>query len=230
MPDKMRYEPFARHCMPLVTTKRPIVTDEATQRAVRASVTTIIQVSATKRTNMRRAKTIPILLALLSPLLAMAATPPNLLSSELAPLGFFLGHWRCAGQFPNSAPIRSRETFAPTLNRHWLRMDHADDPPNRYAATAWWGYDLAARQFVVTVFDNSGGVRHYVAAGWQGDTLTLENTAQSGYVDRFSYQRLGDSAYRVSYAHKDTAGAWQPGDVLTCTRAPSTQRGADPSP
>lgn len=175
---------------------------------------------------MRRAKTIPVLLAMLCPPLATAAAP--LLSGELAPLGFFLGQWRCAGQFPNGTPIHSRETFAPTLNRHWLRMDHADDPPNRYAAAAWWGYDLAARQFVVTVFDNGGGVRRFVSPGWQGDTLTLQNAAQSGYIDRFAYRRLGDSAYRVSYAHKDAAGAWRPGDTLTCTKE-SGARGADPS-
>lgn len=176
---------------------------------------------------MRRSIAIPVLLAMLCPPLATAATP-TLLSGELAPLVFFLGQWRCTGAFSNGTPIRSREAFVPTLNRHWLRMDHADDPPNRYAASAWWGYDLAARQFVVTVFDNGGGVRHYVSPGWQGDTLTLQNTAQNGYIDRFAYRRLDDSSYRVSYAHKDAAGAWKPGDALTCTKE-SGAPGADPS-
>ena len=104
------------------------------------------------------------------------------------------------------------------MDGHWLRMQHADTPPNRYAADEWWGYDRSNSQFVVTVFDNTGGVRHYVSPGWTGTTLSLRNTATSGYIDRFVFRRSNDAQYRVSYAHLDGRGAWQPGDELTCRR------------
>jgi len=140
------------------------------------------------------------------------------MTDELAPLAWFVGAWECAGQFSNGRPIHSREIYSTEMDGHWLRMQHADTPPDRYSAYEWWGYDRATRQFVVTVFDNSGGVRHYVSSGWTGTTLSLRNTASSGYIDRFVFRRSGDAQYRISYAHLDNRGTWQPGDELTCRR------------
>jgi hypothetical protein len=142
----------------------------------------------------------------------------NRMTNELAPLAWFVGTWQCAGQFSNGRPIHSREIFSAEMDGHWLRMRHADAPPDRYAADEWWGYDHATRQFVVTVFDNTGGVRHYVSSGWTGTTLSLRNTATSGYIDRFEFQRSSDTQYQVSYAHLDGRVAWQPGDELACRR------------
>ena len=140
------------------------------------------------------------------------------MTDELAPLAWFVGAWECAGQFSNGRPIHSREIYSTEMDGHWLRMQHADTQPYRYAAYEWWGYDRTTRQFVVTVFDNSGGVRHYVSSGWTGTTLSLRNTASSGYIDRFVFRRSGDAQYRISYAHLDNRGTWQPGDELTCRR------------
>lgn len=136
----------------------------------------------------------------------------------LAPLAWFAGHWRCAGRFANGKPIASRETFAIELGGQWLHMRHTDDPPNRYLADAWWGYDKAAKHFRVTMFDNFGGDRRYASAGWVGDTLALENTATGGYLDRFVFQRHGDGAYRVTYTYRNRSGAWRLGDEQSCTR------------
>lgn len=141
-------------------------------------------------------------------------------TNALASLRWFVGSWHCAGQFPNGKPIYSRETFTMELDGHWLRMRHADEPPNRYGADAWWGYDSAAGRLDVTIFDNAGGIRHFASTGWVGNTLTLQNTAASGYVDRFIFQRSGDAQYRTNYAHKDDRGTWKQGDELECRRAP----------
>lgn len=139
-------------------------------------------------------------------------------AAGLGSLRYFVGTWRCAGQFADGRPIRSRERFALALDGHWLRMRHQDDAPDRYAASAWWGIDRPARRFAVTIFDNSGGTRRYTSSGWKGAKLILENTARAGHVDRFAYRRRDEAHYVVSYAHRDGTGAWRPGDELTCTR------------
>lgn len=143
------------------------------------------------------------------------------MSDRLAPLAWFLGQWHCQGKFPNGKSIHSTETFSPMLDGHWLRMQHHDVPPHAYDAVEWWGYDTAKKHFVADVYDNAGGVRHYTSLGWSNDTLSLENTATKGYVDRFVFRRLGDSRYRVAYDHKNAPGPWKHGDVLTCTRIPA---------
>jgi hypothetical protein len=169
-----------------------------------------------KGAHIGRAAVTLLLSAGLSPVTTVSASTG--MTDELAPLAWFVGTWQCAGQFSNGRPIHSRETFSIEMGGHWLRMQHADTPPDRYAADEWWGYDRATRQFVVTVFDNSGGVRHYVSSGWTSTTLSLRNTASSGYIDRFVFRRSGDAQYRISYAHLDNRGTWQPGDELTCRR------------
>lgn len=165
---------------------------------------------------------LPILFALLTAAIPPGA-PPAIApvasgADALAPLAWFAGRWRCEGRFANGRPIRSRETFTVELGGQWLRMRHADDPPNRYLADAWWHYDKAAKHFTATVFDNFGGDRRYTSPGWAGDTLALENIATSGYLDRFAFQRRGDGAYRVTYTYRDRSGAWRLGDAQTCTR------------
>lgn len=151
---------------------------------------------------------------LLVPIVSAHAAPTN----ELAPLAYFMGSWQCAGQFANGKPIRSVETFTTELDGHWLRMRHADAPPNRYAADQWWGHDAAANRFTVTIFDNFGGQRHYVSSGWNGAELSLENIATSGYIDRFVFHRDDDTHYRFSYARKDAGGGWKPVDELVCSK------------
>jgi hypothetical protein len=152
----------------------------------------------------------------LLPALAAATQPGP--AHELAPLGYFVGHWQCAGRFSSGKPIRSRETFSAELDGHWLRMQHADEPPNRYAADEWWGYEGSMKRFVATIFDNAGGARQYTSPGWIGTTLTLENSATSGYIDRFVFRRRSDARYTVEYAHRDDTGAWKAGDELACTK------------
>ena len=157
-------------------------------------------------------------LAAASGLLAAPAPVQADATPALAPLAGFAGHWRCAGRFANGKPITSRETFGIELGGQWLHMRHVDDPPNRYLADSWWSYDKTARHFTATVFDNFGGERRYTSSGWVGDTLTLENVATSGYLDRFVFQRHGDDAYRVTYTYRNRSGTWQLGDEQSCTR------------
>ena len=165
---------------------------------------------------------LPILFALLTaattPGAPPAIAPVASNASTLAPLAWFAGHWRCEGRFANGKPIRSSETFTAELGGQWLHMRHTDEPPNRYLADAWWGYDKAANHFTATVLDNFGGERRYTSSGWVGDTLALENAATSGYLDRFAFRRLGDASYRVTYTYRNRSGAWQLGDEQSCTR------------
>jgi hypothetical protein len=169
---------------------------------------------------------LPTLFALLAATAPAVTTP----APALAPLAWFAGHWRCEGQFANGKPVRSREAFSIELGGQWLHMRHADDPPNRYLADSWWGYDKAAKQFTVTTFDNFGGARRYVSPGWVGDTLALENTATRGYLDRFAFRRLGDATYRVTYTYRNGGAAWRLGDSLRCTKAAPGSRGTPPTP
>lgn len=159
---------------------------------------------------------LPALFALLA---AATPTATTTVPAVMAPLAYFAGDWQCAGRFADGRAIRSRESFAPELDGRWLRMRHDDEAPSRYRAVEWWGRDDATDRFVVVVFDNGGGVRHYTASGWIGDRLTLVNTATRGYRDRFVFRRLGSAAYQVDYAHLDATGAWRAGDTLRCTKA-----------
>ena len=163
-----------------------------------------------------RAAVTLLLTAGLSPTTIAAASAG--MTDELAPLAWFVGAWQCAGQFSNRRPIHSRETFSTEMGGHWLRMQHADTLQDHYAADEWWGYDRATREFAVTVFDNTGGLRNYVSSGWAGTTLSLLKTAGSGYIDRFVFRRSSNAQYRISYAHLDSSGAWQPDDEPTCRR------------
>jgi len=166
---------------------------------------------------------LPMLFALFAVASPSASTPaiapaaPDADADAMAPLAWFVGGWRCEGRFANGKPVSSRETFVVELDGRWLHMRHTDDPPNRYRAEAWWGYDKAAKHFTATVFDNFGGERRYTSPGWVGDTLTLENTAANGYLDRFAFQRHG-AAYRVTYTYRSQGGAWRLGDVQSCRR------------
>lgn len=176
----------------------------------------------------RKAIAFPALLPISASLLAVAtalAAPAEAshaaLQDSLRPLLFFRGYWSCAGRFANGKAIRSHEVSTPILDGHWLRMRHVDNPPHRYKALELWRYDAAVNRFRVLIFDNSGGVRRYVSPGWQNDTLILNNTAASGYIDRFVFKRHGNANYRVTYAAKTGAGKWKTGDTLICKRVSS---------
>jgi hypothetical protein len=169
---------------------------------------------------------LPMLFALFAATMPGVTAPPAPAArvDTLVPLSYFVGDWQCAGQFANGRAIRSRESFDLALDGHWLRMRHEDEAPNRYRAVEWWKRDPSGPGYAVVVFDNGGGLRHYASAGWNGDTLVLENTASSGYIDRFSFRRLDNASYQLDYSHRGRNGAWQPGDSLRCTKpAPPTR-------
>src|SRR6185437_8516184 len=106
-----------------------------------------------------------------------------------------------------------RRTRRP-MAAHEARGRSAEPLPRGFVV----GLHKAARHFTATVFDNFGGDRRYTSPGWVGDTLTLENVATSGYLDRFVFQRHGEDAYRVNYTYRNRSGAWQLGDEQSCTR------------
>lgn len=156
----------------------------------------------------------------LLPMLLLLFTPASYAArNELKPLSFFAGDWSCVGQFASGKGISSRETFTFILDKKWLKMSHLDNPPHRYKAIELWGYDPTVNRYTVYIFGNAGGARHYSSSGWKGDKLTLTNTATSGYIDRFIFERRGDDEYRVAYASKNEDGTWGIGDALICKRS-----------
>ncbi|MBD8874606.1 hypothetical protein [Rhodanobacter sp. DHB23] len=165
------------------------------------------------------------LVSILSALLATTtAAAPAKAPSGLDALAWFAGDWQCTGRFADGRTIRSHESFDMALDGHWLRMRHDDVAPGRYRAEEWWGPAPGAKGYIVTVFDNGGGLRHYASAGWNGDALALENTAGTGYIDRFDFRRLDAATYQVDYSHRDKAGAWRTGDTLRCTKPATPPR------
>lgn len=147
-----------------------------------------------------------------------SAAPAAGLRSELKPLTFFVGRWDCAGRFASGKPIASTETFSAVLGGRWLTMRHADNPPHRYRANEYWGYDSATGDFRIDLFDNSGNARRYTSSGWDHDQLVLRRVVTGAHRDRFVFQRHGESAYLVTYARQTATGGWRDVDTLTCKR------------
>lgn len=161
--------------------------------------------------------------------LALALAPsPGAHAAEqrpLAPLKYFVGHWTCAGHFTNGKPVQSHDQVSSELAGHWIRVQHVEDPPSRWRADEWWGYDKVMKHFTVVLFDNFDNTRHYLSSGWVGNVLTLENTAVKGFIDRFVFERRSGTEYRVVYSYRKDAGAWHVGDEQVCKR-----EGSSPSP
>ncbi|GAP65559.1 hypothetical protein MBSD_n0849 [Mizugakiibacter sediminis] len=153
---------------------------------------------------------------------ALSASPPALrgaLAPALQPLAYFVGAWDCAGRFLRSgAAIASREVFDVTLDGRWLRLRHDDRPPHAFHALELWGYDEHAGRFDAHVFDNFAGARRYASMGWQGGALVWLGDGDTA-ADRFSFERRGLAAYRVTYARRGADGRWIDVDTLDCRRS-----------
>lgn len=139
--------------------------------------------------------------------------------SSLESLDYFQGTWECQGHFLAShKPIKSIERFTWILANHRLEMRHHDMPPHHFDALEIWGYNNSTGRYAASIFDNHGGHRRYSSSGWDGATWIWQNVTKAGHTDRFVFERMGDSGYRVTYASRDADGAWQPKDTLNCER------------
>jgi hypothetical protein len=149
-----------------------------------------------------------------------AQTPPARLDPSM--VGFFNGEWKGEGAFANGRAIAAALSFRLSLDSAWLVSDHADQPPNGYKATSYWGVDAATGQFVAIIFDNFHGHRNFASSGWAAGRLVL--TAQSftagagTYFEHFIYERQSDTQFRMTYETSRDGITWRMGDALLFTK------------
>jgi hypothetical protein len=159
------------------------------------------------------------LLAATMSLHVRAASPE--LKAPLASLGYFNGDWDCTGKFDSSGKtIEAHQHFAPELDGAWMTFRHDDKPPFGYHSLAEWGWDTASKKFVMIAQDSGGGARVFYSEGWNGALLQWDGDAigaSSTPTQRFSFERLDDQHFKVSYfALKNNA--WSRVDASTCSK------------
>ncbi len=139
----------------------------------------------------------------------------------LASLRYFVGNWHCDGKFATSGKeISAKLRFEPVLDGKFIVFKHDDEPPFGYHAHAYWGWDKASGQFVSTIHDSTGGTRVFRSSGWKGMTLEwVGGDLPSGGNQQFTFERLDEKKFRVSYLFKRNA-AWSLVDTSVCTSMP----------
>lgn len=135
---------------------------------------------------------------------------------------YFSGDWECSGKFDSSGkPIEARQHFAVELDGAWISFRHDDKPPFTYHALAEVGWDAGAKNFVMIVEDSSGGARVFHSNGWDSTQLKWEGDAlgssASAPGQQFTFERLDDRHYRVSYFVRKKAD-WSRVDSSTCSK------------
>jgi hypothetical protein len=170
-----------------------------------------------------------IVLALSAPLLTKALRTPQDASSSgtvpafknsIASFQYFSGTWGCQGSFPATGKtIASELTFAPALDGAFLSLQHDDLPPNKFHALEMWGWDAKNSTFSATIFDNSGGARHFTSSGWQDQSLTWNADiapVATAPAERFVFRKDSGTQMTVNWeVNRDSS--WKVGDTLTCT-------------
>jgi hypothetical protein len=143
----------------------------------------------------------------------------NQVKPALTSLAFFLGDWECSGKFDSSGKsIDAHQHFASELDGSWISFRHDDKPPFNYHSLAEWGWDSAAKNFVMIAQDSAGGVRVFRSNGWDSQRLQWEGDglgSASAPSQQFTFERLDDRHYRVSYFTRKGAD-WSRVDSSTC--------------
>jgi len=152
---------------------------------------------------------------------------------------FFVGHWTGEGAFANGRTIAADLSFALSLDSCWLVYEHRDRAPNRYKATSMWSVDRVTGEFVAYCFDNFQGHRLFsgngaggaggadgadaAGNGWKEGKLVLSRQASAPqvgiYFERFVYERLSETQFKMTYETSRDSTAWQVGDWLVFTRS-----------
>jgi len=137
-------------------------------------------------------------------------------------VSYFVGEWKGNGTFANGRKIEATLTFRLSLDSAWLVSEHADEAPNSYKATGWWGVDANTGGFVAFAFDNFHGHRSFASRGWAGGRMVLLATSYAPgvgtYFEHFIYERLSDTQFRMSYETSGDAITWRLGDSLVFSR------------
>ena len=159
------------------------------------------------------------LLLLFPALLAAQATPD--LKPSISSLGYFTGDWECSGKFDSSGKtIDAHQRFTPDVEGAWMSFRHDDKPPFGYHSLSEWGWDAQQKKFVMIALDSVGGARLFYSDGWNAARLQWDGDAvgsTSGPNQRFSFERLDDRHFKVSYFTLKN-GEWSRVDASTCSK------------
>lgn len=146
-------------------------------------------------------------------------TQPMPLPADLA--AFFSGEWTGAGKFASGKEISADVKFESVLDNQWLLYSHQDRPPNKYKVLGMWGYERGSDKFVMIVEDNFGGSRRFESGGWKDGKVVFVHsvsTAAVSYSERFTFERVAERSFKMSYETNRDGNAWLLGDYLIFTR------------
>jgi len=127
---------------------------------------------------------------------------------EIDHLKFFEGNWRCDGKVP-AGPMGPEHGFKSTfkvkrdLDGFWYVAEYeqkkSKENPVPIRARAYFGYDGGTKKYVLSVFDNVGGIVLETSPGWEGERMIAsgEGTAMG--------QRVGFRETFTKKAEKEMA-------------------------
>ncbi|HEU4648112.1 MAG TPA: hypothetical protein VFS33_03565 [Gemmatimonadales bacterium] len=150
-------------------------------------------------------------------------TPRAHTDSTAAWARYFRGTWHCQGAFASGKPLAADIAFTALLGGRWLQYHHTDRAPGAYEALALWGPTTGtAAPPPTTFYDNFGGTRRFISAGWQDSALVFvrDTTERGARAERFAFRQRSDTAFWFAWELQRPSGAgWVVGDSLTCARA-----------
>jgi len=165
--------------------------------------------------------TIAVCCFLLSTCFALPPAKDAQLKPALSSLQYFTGDWGCSGKFDASGKsIDAHQHFAPELDGSWISFRHEDKPPFGYRSLAELGWDAESKNFVMIVQDSTGGARVFRSTGWNAAQLQWTGDAlgsASAPGQQFTFERLDDRHYRVSYFVRKKAD-WSRVDSSLCSK------------
>ena len=142
----------------------------------------------------------------------------------MPPLAAFLrGQWHCEGGTPAGKTLSGDTRFATAMADHWLEARHLDRPPGRYESVAMWPLASApADHQLMTLYDNFGGARRFLATAWGNDSIVwVRDTTEAGSRrETFTYRRQSSSSYWYAWhVRRAPSAPVTLGDSATCTRS-----------
>lgn len=149
--------------------------------------------------------------------------------SQLAQLSGFVGDGACTGNFlVTKSPHKTSARYhgEKTLGDYWIAVRYDEETTSSnsrpYSVTQYFGYDAKAGHFVDVLLDNSGGSYGAgTSSGWQGDTITFENTdftSGSHPLFRDVFTRRGDKVISHTGYQRAKSGKWVKTDAEICKR------------
>lgn len=155
---------------------------------------------------------------------AFAAGDPML--RQLEP---FAGTWGCSGTAfasPDSPAHATSSTVTQkwALDGMWMQFDYAETKttanPMPFHVAGYFGYDPAAKQFVVVGFDTINGFSLEQSAGWNGDAITFVGPWRMGdktVQSRDTFTKKG-STQMTHLGEIEVNGAWVKTATEICTK------------